>query len=152
MVTISIESISIYSNCLFIVSNKVLYFHTLQTMHLPLGLPSHLSSLFLAIRKASETSHKKHSALLTQQPSTCKTTIYVPCSAATKVHNIIDTAIQTQHGSWTPQLLSIQDRPHLPCQVSSNPQHDFSMHVNMHYTPMQHPSPHCLQQPFYAHK
>ena len=44
------------------------------------------------------------------------------------------------------------DRPHLPWRVSSNPQHAFSMHINMHYTPMQHYPPHCLQQPSYAHK
>ena len=40
---ISLEIVWIY-NTLFFVSNKVLYFLTLQTMHLRIGLPSHLSS------------------------------------------------------------------------------------------------------------
>ena len=47
----------------FLVNNKVLYFFTLQTMHFPLGLPSHLSSLTIPNKKQTKkmtgTSHKK---------------------------------------------------------------------------------------------
>ena len=41
LVSISIQSVWVYSNCLFFVNNKVLYFCTLWTMHLPFGLLSH---------------------------------------------------------------------------------------------------------------
>ena len=40
-----LKSFEFTTHSLFFVSNKVLYLHTLQTMHLPIGLPSHLSSL-----------------------------------------------------------------------------------------------------------
>ena len=36
--TISLESVWIYKNCLFFVTSKVLSFHTLQTIYLPLSL------------------------------------------------------------------------------------------------------------------
>ena len=51
--TISLESEFTYNNCLFFVNNKVLYFHTLQTMHPPIDLPSCLSFLFLTIKKSN---------------------------------------------------------------------------------------------------
>ena len=51
---------------LFFVGNKVLYFCTLQTMHLPLGLPSHLFSLAIPKernnnKETTGTSHKTFS-------------------------------------------------------------------------------------------
>ena len=73
----------------------------------------------------------RHSALLTPQPSAYKTAPYVPCSAATNVHNITDTptchtdsellmhstasAYKTDHICHAQQQLSC-----------SHPQHDFS--------------------------
>ena len=116
--------------------------------------------------------------------------LYVPCSAATKVHNIIGTptchtdSALLMHSSLVPRpppvfgmkwnssrrssmflrtktgeawergymYSTASDRPHLPCRVSSNPQHDFSMQIHVHYMPMQHYPPHCLPQPSYAHK
>ena len=43
----------------FTVNNKVVYIHTLQTMHFSHGLPSHLSFLTISKKKTTETSHKK---------------------------------------------------------------------------------------------
>ena len=49
---ISLESTWIYNNCLFFVNNKVLYFHVLQPMHLPFGLPlTSLLSFLLFLEK-----------------------------------------------------------------------------------------------------
>ena len=50
---IPVKSIWIYDDPLFFVNNKVLYFCTLQTMHLPLGFPFYLFSLI-----ASQTTNK----------------------------------------------------------------------------------------------
>ena len=41
----------------FTMNKKFVYFHALQTMHFPHGLPSHLS--FLTKKKPTETSHNK---------------------------------------------------------------------------------------------
>ena len=49
-----LKSFELTTHCLVSVSNKVLYFHTLQTMHLPIGLASHQSSL-LPFLKNSQT-------------------------------------------------------------------------------------------------
>ena len=55
--TISLESI--YNYFLFFVNNKVVYIYTLQTMHLPLGLPSHLSSLLPFLKNKTKQQKKK---------------------------------------------------------------------------------------------
>ena len=113
-----------------------------KTLHMHIGL-------FTSTKGMRNYTPTRHSALLTQQPSTCKTTICATAySSATKVHNIkwhsnipfrLSTAIQTDHICHAES-------------VASNPQHHFSMHINMHYTPIQHYPPHCFQQPSYAHK
>ena len=60
---------------------------------------------------------------------------------------ILQHAIQTQHCSCTPQLL--HTRQTTSAMLSSKPQHDFSMHINMHYILMQHYPPYCLPHPSY---
>ena len=57
-----------YNNSLYFVINKVVYIHTLQIMHLPLGLPSPLSSLLpFQKKKLTGTSHKKVSVWAKKQ-------------------------------------------------------------------------------------
>ena len=62
MVGFTILLESIYNNSLLFVNNKVVYIHTLQTMHLPLGFPSHLSSLlpFLKKMQQEQVTKSKH--------------------------------------------------------------------------------------------
>ena len=58
---------------------------------------------------------------------------------------ILQHAIQTQHCSCTPHFL--YTRQTTSATLSGNPQHDFSMHINMHYTAMQYYPPYCLPHP-----
>ena len=48
-----------HNNLLFFVINKVVYIHTLQIMRLPLGLPSHLSSLLPFPKKTNRNKSQK---------------------------------------------------------------------------------------------
>ena len=60
---------SIYNNCLFFVNKKVVCIHTLQTMHIPFNLPSHLSSLLplpLKQKQLSKTSLCRDGTLINQ--------------------------------------------------------------------------------------
>ena len=66
--TVSLESIYNYS--LFFVNNKVVYIHTLQTMHLP--LPSHLSSLLSFLKNKTKKKKKKKQEQVTKKNSTYK--------------------------------------------------------------------------------
>ena len=103
-------------------STVMLLTRSLKT-HDQLGIQS--SVLFIATKGMHNYIPTRHSALLTPQPSIYKT-LYVPYSAATKVHNITDTPkFHTDH-------------------ICHAQQYDFSMHIDMHYMPMQHYTPHCL--------
>ena len=44
---------------LLFVNSKVLYFRSLQTMHLALNIPSHICSLFLTIPNKNEKTNKQ---------------------------------------------------------------------------------------------
>ena len=64
---------------------------------------------------------------------------YVPCSAATKVHNITDTSTcHTDSALLKHSIASAYKTDHIchaQWQLSlSHPQHNLSMHINMHYT------------------
>ena len=69
---------------------------------------------------------------------------------AAKVHNMTQTQLgkQAHHRSCTPQILHARKTTSamlMQWQSScSQSQHDFSMHINMHYKPIQHCPPHCL--------
>ena len=67
---------------------------------------------------------------------------YVPHSTATKVHNITHTSTCSTNSAWLMHSrASAYKTDHiLSCSVviKLQPPTDFSMHINMHYTPMQH--------------
>ena len=157
------ESMTIFSS----LWTKVLYYHTLQTIHLPLGLPSHLSSLlpFLTKKKKKKpagTSHKKVFWMKTStvgmessktnqtrwewHHNTSPSLYLVPfCQLCTSLYKL-STYTWPIHTHQMNTVLStahftvfhIEDSPYLPCSAT----------IKLH---TQHYPPHCLPQPSFAH-
>ena len=108
------------------------YFHTIpmscailrtahhKTLHMLIGL-------FTSTTGMHNYTPTRHSTLLTQQPSPCKTTV---CAMFSSNKSSDTLTCHTCRLSTAYALYSfcIQDRPHLPCWLSSNPQHDFHAH------------------------
>ena len=131
---ISLRNVSIFDDCLFFVNNKVLYFHTLQIMHLPLGLPSLLPFTKTNMKQQKQVTKKFSEQKQPQKPTKLDwddTTIlllhpyvlchFVNCAPRKTLHvHITYSHPLNGHGTQHCSLHSLPHRrqPYVPCPAA----------------------------------